>query len=36
MGDVHGPGVNIGWPPRFALATYAVWIVTLAELTRRK
>lgn len=30
LGDVHGPGVHIGWPPRFALATYAVWIITLA------
>ena len=29
MGDVHGPGVHIGWPPRFALATYTIWIATL-------
>lgn len=26
----HGPGVNIGWPPRFALLTYMVWLITLA------
>ena len=30
MGEVHGPGVHIGWPPRFAFATYTIWIVTLA------
>ena len=35
MGDVHGPGVNIGWPPRFALATYAVGIVTLVGAYQR-
>ena len=26
----YGPGVNIGWPPRFAFLTYTVWVVTLA------
>ncbi len=26
----HGPGVNIGWPPRFAFVTYMLWLVTLA------
>jgi hypothetical protein len=25
----YGPGVNIGWPPRFAFLTYMLWIVTL-------
>jgi hypothetical membrane protein len=24
-----GPGVNIGWPPRFAFFTYMVWVVSL-------
>ena len=28
--DAYGPGVNIGWPPRFALFTYMIWVVTLA------
>lgn len=23
----YGPGVNIGWPPRFAFFTYMLWIV---------
>jgi len=27
----YGPGVNIGWPPRFAFFAYAVWVVTLAS-----
>lgn len=26
----YGPGVNIGWPPRFAFLTYMLWLVTLA------
>jgi hypothetical membrane protein len=26
----YGPGVNIGWPPRFAFLTYMLWVVTLA------
>ncbi len=31
MGEqAYGPGVNIGWPPRFAFFTYALWVVTLA------
>src|SRR5205807_2013647 len=25
----YGPGVNIGWPPRFAFVTYMLWVVTL-------
>ncbi|MEO7912200.1 MAG: DUF998 domain-containing protein [Roseiflexaceae bacterium] len=28
--EAYGPGVNIGWPPRFALVTYMVWLITLA------
>jgi hypothetical membrane protein len=23
----YGPGVNIGWPPRFAFLTYMVWVL---------
>ena len=26
----HGPGVNIGLPPRFALLTYMGWLLVLA------
>jgi uncharacterized protein DUF998 len=25
----YGPGVNIGWPPRFAFFSYMVWVVIL-------
>jgi hypothetical protein len=25
----HGPGVNIGWPPRFGFFTYMLWLVTI-------
>lgn len=25
----YGPGVNIGWPPRFALFTYMIWVIIL-------
>jgi hypothetical protein len=25
----YGPDVNIGWPPRFAFLTYALWVVIL-------
>jgi len=25
--DAYGPGVNTGWPPRFAFLTYMVWVV---------
>jgi Protein of unknown function (DUF998) len=25
----YGPGVNIGWAPRFAFFTYMVWVVSL-------
>jgi hypothetical membrane protein len=25
----YGPGVNIGWPPRFAFFTYMLWVVSL-------
>lgn len=28
--QAYGPGVNIGWPPRFAFFTYMLWAVTLA------
>lgn len=28
--QAYGPGVNIGWPPRFAFFTYMLWLVTLA------
>ena len=28
--EAYGPGVNIGWPPRFAFFTYMLWLVTLA------
>ena len=28
--DAYGPGVNIGWPPRFAFFTYMLWVVVLA------
>lgn len=28
--DAYGPGVNIGWPPRFAFFTYMFWVVTLS------
>ena len=27
--DAYGPGVNIGWPPRLAFLTYAIWVVTI-------
>ena len=27
----YGPGVNIGWPPRFAFFTYMVWVVILSR-----
>ncbi len=28
--QAYGPGVNIGWPPRFAFLTYMLWLVALA------
>jgi hypothetical protein len=28
--DAYGPGVNIGWPPRFAFFAYMLLVVTLA------
>ena len=28
--QAYGPGVNIGWPPRFAFFTYMLWVVILA------
>jgi len=28
--QAYGPGVNIGWPPRFAFFTYMLWVVTMA------
>lgn len=27
--QAHGPGVNVGWPPRFAFFTYMLWVVIL-------
>ena len=30
-----GPGVNIGWPLRFAFFTYMLWVVSLASLCIR-
>jgi hypothetical protein len=29
--DAYGPGVNIGWPPRFAFLTYMAWVVILGR-----
>jgi len=29
--QAYGPGVNIGWPPRFAFFTYMLWLVILAS-----
>lgn len=29
MGDYYGPGVPIGWPPRFLFLTYAAWLIAL-------
>ena len=26
----YGPGVNIGWPPRFAFFIYMLWVVTVS------
>jgi len=26
----YGPGVNIGWPPRFAFFTYMLWVISIA------
>jgi len=28
--QAYGPGVNIGWPPRFAFFTYMLWVMILA------
>jgi hypothetical protein len=28
--DAYGPGVPLGWPPRFLLLSYMGWLVTLA------
>lgn len=28
--DAYGPGVPLGWPPRFLFLTYALWLITLA------
>lgn len=33
--NAYGPGVNIGWPPRFAFFTYMLWIVVLGSLAIR-
>jgi len=34
--NAYGPGVPIGWPPRFLFLTYMVWLVTLAWQTIRE
>ena len=31
----YGPGVNIGWPPRFAFLMYMLWVVILGWLATR-
>jgi hypothetical membrane protein len=31
----YGPGVNIGWPPRFAFLTYMLWVVILGRQAMR-
>ena len=31
----YGPGVNIGWPPRFAFFTYTLWTLIVAGLAIR-
>jgi hypothetical protein len=28
--NAYGPGVPLGWPPRFLLLSYMVWLITLA------
>jgi hypothetical protein len=28
--DAYGPGVPLGWPPRFLLLSYMGWLITLA------
>jgi hypothetical membrane protein len=33
--DAYGPGVNIGWPPRFAFFTYMLWVVIVGSLAIR-
>lgn len=33
--NAYGPGVNIGWPPRFAFFTYMLWIVIVGSLAIR-
>ena len=30
--DAYGPGVNIGWPPRFTFLTYMLWAVSYTHL----
>jgi len=31
MGEAaYGPGAPLGWPPRFLLLSYVVWLITLA------
>ncbi len=29
--QAYGPGVHIGWPPRFTFLTYMLWVVILAR-----
>jgi hypothetical protein len=33
--QAYGPGVNIGWPPRFAFFTYTLWTLIVAGLPIR-
>ena len=31
LGDrAYGPGVPLGWPPRFLFLTYMAWLITVA------
>jgi hypothetical protein len=34
--QAYGPGVNIGWPPRVAFFTYALWIVIVGSQAIRR
>ena len=28
--NAYGPGVYVGWPPRVAFFTYALWVISVA------
>ncbi len=30
LGDYYGPGLQIGWPPRFLFLLYQLWLITVA------